>query len=127
VTDRIALRGLMVRGHHGVFDHERRDGQDFVVDITLWFDLAAAAASDDLADTLDYGTLAQRAADIVAGPPRKLIETVAGAIADDVMGDERVHAVEVVVHKPSAPIPLQFTDVAVTARRSRRGGRGGGE
>jgi 7,8-dihydroneopterin aldolase/epimerase/oxygenase len=127
VTDRIALRGLMVRGHHGVFDHERRDGQDFVVDITLWIDLAAAAASDDLADTLDYGTLAQRAADIVAGPPRKLIETVAGAIADDVMGDERVHAVEVVVHKPSAPIPLQFTDVAVTARRSRRGGRGGGE
>jgi 7,8-dihydroneopterin aldolase/epimerase/oxygenase len=127
VTDRIALRGLMVRGHHGVFDHERRDGQDFVVDITLWIDLTAAAASDDLADTLDYGTLAQRAADIVAGPPRKLIETVAGAIADDVMGDERVHAVEVVVHKPSAPIPLQFTDVAVTARRSRRGGRGGGE
>jgi 7,8-dihydroneopterin aldolase/epimerase/oxygenase len=127
VADRISLLGLRVRGFHGVFDHERRDGQDFVVDITLWIDLTAAAASDDLADTLDYGTLAQRAADIVAGPPRKLIETVAGAIADDVMGDERVHAVEVVVHKPSAPIPLQFTDVAVTARRSRRGGRGGGE
>jgi dihydroneopterin aldolase len=108
-----------------VFDHEKRDGQDFVVDITVWIDLATAAASDHLADTLDYGTLAQRAADIVAGPPRKLIETVAGAIADDVMGDERVHAVEVVVHKPSAPIPLTFADVAVTARRSRRGGRGG--
>ncbi|HYZ69814.1 MAG TPA: dihydroneopterin aldolase [Mycobacterium sp.] len=125
MADRIELRGLTVRGHHGVFDHERRDGQDFVVDITVWIDLAAAAASDDLADTLDYGTLAQRAADIVAGPPRKLIETVAGAIADDVMADDRVHAVEVVVHKPSAPIPLQFADVAVTARRSRRGGRGG--
>jgi dihydroneopterin aldolase len=107
-----------------VFDHERRDGQDFIVDITVWIDLATAAASDDLADTLDYGTLAQRAAEIVAGPPRKLIEAVAGAIADDVMTDERVHAVEVVVHKPSAPIPLTFSDVAVTARRSRRGGRG---
>jgi 7,8-dihydroneopterin aldolase/epimerase/oxygenase len=125
VADRIELRGLTVRGHHGVFEHERRDGQDFVVDITVWVDLAAAAASDDLADTLDYGVLAQRAAGIVSGPPRKLIETVAGAIADDVMGDDRVHAVEVVVHKPSAPIPLQFNDVAVAARRSRRNGRGG--
>jgi 7,8-dihydroneopterin aldolase/epimerase/oxygenase len=124
VADRIELRGLTVRGHHGVFEHERRDGQDFVVDITVWIDLAQAASSDDLADTLDYGELAQRAADIVSGPPRKLIEAVAGDIADDVMSDERVHAVEVVVHKPSAPIPLQFNDVAVVARRSRRGGSG---
>ena len=69
VSDRIALRGLRVRGHHGVFEHERRDGQDFVVDVTVWLDLAPAAASDDLADTLNYGELAQRAAAIVAGPP----------------------------------------------------------
>ncbi|MGX9788436.1 dihydroneopterin aldolase [Mycobacterium sp. MMS18-G62] len=119
MADRIELRGLTIRGHHGVFEHERRDGQDFVVDITVWIDLAQAAASDDLADTMDYGELAQRAADIVAGPPRKLIEAVAGDIADDVMTDQRVHAVEVVVHKPSAPIPLTFADVAVVARRSR--------
>ena len=76
---------------------------------------------DDLADTLDYGSLAARAAAIVAGPPRNLIETVSAEIAEDVMTDERVHAVEVVVHKPSAPIPLTFADVAVVARRSRRG------
>jgi dihydroneopterin aldolase len=106
-----------------VFTHERRDGQDFVVDITVWVDLAGAAASDDLADTIDYGALAQRAADVVAGPPRNLIETVAGEIAEGIMTDERVHAVEVVVHKPAAPIPLTFGDVAVVARRSRRGGR----
>ncbi len=124
MADRIVLRGLTVRGNHGVFDHERRDGQDFVVDITVWIDLQAAAASDDLADTLDYGVLAQRAADIIAGPPRQLIETVSAEIADDVMRDERIHAVEVVVHKPAAPIPLAFDDVAVVARRSRRGGRG---
>jgi dihydroneopterin aldolase len=125
MADRIELRGLTVRGHHGVFEHERRDGQDFVVDITVWIDLDRAAASDDLADTVDYGELARRAAAIVAGPPRKLIEAVAGAIADDVMRDDRAHAVEVVVHKPQAPIPLSFTDVSVVARRSRRGGRGG--
>lgn len=124
MTDRIELRGLTVHGHHGVFDHERRDGQEFVIDITVWIDLAAAAASDELTDTVDYGVLAQRAADIVGGPARNLIETVAAEIAEDVMGDGRVHAVEVVVHKPSAPIPLNFADVAVVARRSRRGGRG---
>ena len=125
MADRIELRGLTVRGHHGVFDHERRDGQDFVVDVTVWVDLAAAAASDDLADTVDYGALAHLAADVVAGPPRNLIETVAAEIADAVMHDERLHAVEVVVHKPDAPIPLTFADVAVVARRSRRGGRAG--
>ena len=124
MADRIELRGLTVRGNHGVFDHERRDGQDFVVDVTVWIDLGAAAASDDLADTYDYGVLAQRAAAVVAGPARNLIETVAAEIAEAVMADQRVHAVEVVVHKPAAPIPLAFSDVAVVARRSRRGGRG---
>lgn len=124
MADRIELRGLTIRGRHGVFDHERRDGQDFIVDVTAWLDLAAAAASDDLADTLDYGALAQLAADVVAGPPRNLIETVAAEIADAVMLDERLYAVEVVVHKPDAPIPLTFADVAVVARRSRRGGNG---
>jgi 7,8-dihydroneopterin aldolase/epimerase/oxygenase len=124
MADRIELRGLAIRGRHGVFDHERADGQDFVVDVTVWIDLARAAASDELADTYDYAALAQLAADVVAGPPRNLIETVGAEIADRVMEDERVHAVEVVVHKPQAPIPQQFADVAVVMRRSRRGGRG---
>ncbi|BBX75906.1 dihydroneopterin aldolase [Mycobacterium shinjukuense] len=124
MADRIELRGLTVHGYHGVYDHERVGGQRFVVDITLWIDLADAAASDDLADTFDYVRLAARAAEIVAGPPRNLIETVGAEIADHVMADERVHAVEVVVHKPQAPIRQTFTDVAVVTRRSRRGGRG---
>ena len=119
--DRIELRGLSVRGHHGVFAHERRDGQDFVVDLTVWLDLSAAAASDELADTLDYGALAQRAAAILGGEPAVLIESVAGRIADDVLADRRVRAVEVVLHKPQAPIPLQFTDVAVVLHRSAPG------
>ncbi|MFT4043225.1 MAG: dihydroneopterin aldolase [Gordonia sp. (in: high G+C Gram-positive bacteria)] len=126
MADRIELRGLRVRGHHGVFDFERRDGQDFIIDVTLWLDLRAAAASDDLADTVHYGELAQQVHQIVAGEPRNLIETVGGEIADTIMTDDRIAACEVVVHKPSAPIPLDFADVAVVTRRSRKsmGGQG---
>lgn len=123
MTDRIELRGLKVRGHHGVFAHERRDGQDFFVDVTVWMDLAPAAASDDLADTLHYGELAERTSAIVGGEPCDLIETVAARVAEMVMTDARVQAAEVVLHKPQAPIPLEFADVAVVARRSRRGSR----
>lgn len=121
MTDRIRLTGLRVFGRHGLFDHERRDGQEFVVDVTVWLDLDRAAQTDDLADTVDYGSLATRAAAIVGGQPCDLVETVAGRIVDDVMRDERVHAAEVTVHKPSAPVELAFDDVAITARRSRCG------
>jgi dihydroneopterin aldolase len=120
-SDRITLTGLRVRGHHGVFEHERRDGQDFVVDLSVWLDLTAAAATDDLARTADYGALATLAAEVVSGPPRDLIETVAAEIADRTLAaDPRLTAVEVCLHKPSAPIPLTFADVAVTVRRSRQ-------
>jgi dihydroneopterin aldolase len=123
VSDRIELHGLRVRGHHGVFDHERRDGQDFVVDIVVWMDLAPAAASDDVLDTLHYGELAERVAAIVGGEPYNLIETVAARVADMVMADPRPSAVEVTLHKPEAPIPLDFADVAVVAYRSRKAAR----
>jgi dihydroneopterin aldolase len=120
MADRIALTGLRVRGNHGVFEHEKRDGQEFVVDITLWLDLSSASRTDDLKETYHYGELAEMAAAIIGGEPCDLIETVAGRIADAAMTDTRLHAVEVTVHKPSAPIPLKFDDVSVTIRRSRR-------
>ena len=123
MSDRIALRGLQVWGHHGVYDHERRDGQDFVLDLVLDVDLAKAGASDDLADTVDYGALAEGAAAVVAGPPRRLIEAVAAEVAQRVLDDERVGAVEVTLHKPQAPITVPFDDVAVVVRRSREGER----
>ena len=120
MADRITLTGLKVRGFHGVYEHERRDGQDFVVDATLWLDSRPAAASDDLADTVDYGGLADRLATVVEGEPVKLIETLAARLCELCMADERVIAAEVTVHKPQAPIAREFADVAVTARRSRR-------
>ena len=120
MADRITLSGLRVRGRHGVFPHERRHGQDFLVDATLWLDSRPAAASDDVADTVDYGTLAERIAAVVGGEPVNLIETLAARLAEDCMRDQRVVAAEVTVHKPHAPITREFADVAATARRSRR-------
>ena len=117
MADRITLTGLRVFGRHGVLDHERAEGQEFVVDIVAWLDLLSAARSDDLTRTVHYGEIAELAAGIVGGEPRDLIESVAGMIADEVLATWPLHAVEVTVHKPSAPIPLSFDDVAVTVRR----------
>jgi dihydroneopterin aldolase len=119
VSDRISLSGLRVRGHHGVFDFERRDGQDFVVDVVLELGLAKAAASDDVADTVHYGELAGRLAETIAGEPVNLIETLAERLAAVCLADARVAAATVTVHKPQAPIPHEFADVAVTVRRAR--------
>lgn len=119
MTDSIKLTGLRVRGHHGVFDFERRDGQEFVVDVTLELDTRRAAASDDLRDTIDYGALAQGLASVVEGDAVNLLETLAARLADVCLGDERVNAATVTVHKPQAPIPLTFADVTVSIRRER--------
>jgi len=117
--DRITLRGLRARGHHGVFEHERRDGQEFVIDAVLWTDTTAAAEADDLAGTADYGALAGRLVAVVTGEPVDLIETLASRLAAACLADPAVHQAEVTVHKPQAPIPFPFDDVAVTIRRGR--------
>ncbi len=117
MRDRIALRGLRVRGFHGVLPAEREQGQDFLIDAVLSVDVREAAASDDLEDTVDYGGLALALAEVVAGEPVDLIETLAERLAAVCLADPRVGTAEVTVHKPSAPIPLAFDDVAVTVTR----------
>ncbi|GLZ80570.1 7,8-dihydroneopterin aldolase [Actinorhabdospora filicis] len=119
MTDRIHLTGLTVRGTHGVYDFERREGQDFVVDVVLELDTRPAASSDDVADTVHYGELAGKLAAIVGGEPVNLLETLAQRLADACLADARVAAAEVTVHKPQAPIELTFGDVAVSIRRER--------
>jgi dihydroneopterin aldolase len=115
----IAIVGLRGRGRHGVYAHERVEGQEFVVDVTLEVDLDPAAASDDVADTVDYGVLAGRLMAIVTGEPVNLIETLAARLADACLADARVAAATVTVHKPQAPVPHAFADIAVTLRRER--------
>ena len=127
MADRIELKALECFGYHGVFDEEKREGQPFIVDVTCWLDFAGAAAGDDLEQTVNYAELADVAADIVEGPSRDLIETVATEIAESVIQRfDLLHAVEVTIHKPQAPIPRTFGDVAVVARRSRKNMRGRG-
>ncbi|MCI4010140.1 2-amino-4-hydroxy-6-hydroxymethyldihydropteridine diphosphokinase [Brevibacterium sp. ZH18] len=115
--DRIELRGLTVRGNHGVFDFEKREGQDFVIDVVLHTSVARAAASDAIADTIHYGELAEAVAHIVEDNTFDLIETLAEHIADHCL--TVADLAEVVVHKPGAPIQRSFNDVSVGVVRSR--------
>jgi dihydroneopterin aldolase len=117
--DRIALVGLQGRGRHGVLEVERANGQLFGVDVVLGLDTRPAAASDDLSDTVDYGVLAGDVLAVVEGEPVDLIETLAQRIADVCLVDGRVEWTEVTVHKPAAPVPATFADVALTIHRSR--------
>ncbi|MDM7855359.1 2-amino-4-hydroxy-6-hydroxymethyldihydropteridine diphosphokinase [Cellulomonas alba] len=117
--DRIRLTGVSATGYHGVFEHERREGQTFVADVVAYVDTRRAAARDDLAHTLDYGTLAQQVVAVLAGDPADLIETVAERIAATVLSHAVVQGVDVTVHKPQAPITVPFVDVTVEIHRDR--------
>ena len=120
MADHIALRGLRVRGHHGVLESERRDGQDFVVDVVLTVDTRQAGYDDQLESTVDYAALAGSLAEVVAGEPVNLIETLAQRLADVCLAHRLVEGVEVTVHKPEAPVGRTFDDVSVTIVRRRR-------
>jgi dihydroneopterin aldolase len=117
--DRLSLRGLRARAFHGVLEHERLDGQDFVVDVELGLDTRPAAARDDLSATVHYGELAERLHAALVSDPVDLIETLAQRLADVCLAEEPVSWVEVTVHKPEAPIPVAFDDVSLTIHRSR--------
>jgi dihydroneopterin aldolase len=118
-VDRLRLVGLRAMGHHGVLDFERREGQQFVVDVELGLDSEPAARSDALSDTVDYGALAKRLHAAVESDPVDLIETLAARLADICLSYPQVQEAEVTVHKPEAPIEVAFDDVTLTIQRSR--------
>jgi dihydroneopterin aldolase len=115
--DRIAVTGITARGFHGVLEHEKREGQTFVVDVALGVDTREAARTDDLARTVDYSAVAADVVAIVSDGSLDLIETLAQRIADACLARDLVEAVEVVVHKPDAPVGVPFDDVTVTIVR----------
>ena len=115
--DEIVLTGVRAHGFHGVYEEERRIGQEFVVDATLFVDTRPAAASDDVSATVHYGEAAEAIVAIVEGDPVDLLETLCERIAQALLAYAPVRAVAVTVHKPQAPIPVPFADVSVTIRR----------
>jgi dihydroneopterin aldolase len=117
--DRITLTGITGHGYHGVFPHERQQGQPFVVDLSCELDLSAAATDDDLGQTIDYGQLAQAVVSDVERDPLNLIEALAERIARTCLGYPAVQRVAVTVHKPQAPMPVPVADVAVSLTRRR--------
>jgi dihydroneopterin aldolase len=117
--DRISLTGISAFGHHGVYDFERQQGQQFVVDVSCTLDLSSAASTDDLAQTIDYGALAQAITADVERDPLNLIEALADRIALTCLRYDAVQCVEVTVHKPQAPMPVDVADVTVTLTRSK--------
>ncbi len=117
MTDELAVLGIECFGHHGVFEFEKREGQIFVVDLTLGVDTTPAAASDDLRDTVDYGSLVASVKAAVETDPVDLIETLAQRIAGVCLLDNRVEWARVTIHKPDAPIDAKFSDVALTITR----------
>jgi 7,8-dihydroneopterin aldolase/epimerase/oxygenase len=119
-SDRLRVTGIEAVGHHGVFDFEKRDGQVFRVDLTLGLDTRPAARSDDLHDTVDYGSLVSAVRQAIETDPVDLIETLADRIAEICLTEEKVSWAEVTVHKPDAPIQATFSDVALTIHRSRQ-------
>jgi dihydroneopterin aldolase len=119
MADRITIRGISGTGHHGVFEHERVNGQPFSVDVTLSLDTSRAGRSDELAQTVDYGVVASDVHALIVGDPVDLIETLAERIADACLRWPAVDDVSVTVHKPRAPIEVPFDDVEVSITRRR--------
>ena len=119
MTDELSVKGIECFAHHGVFDFERREGQTFVVDLVLGLDTRPAAESDDLEETVNYGTLVMDVKAAVERDPVDLIETVVQRIADVCLKDRRVEWARDTLHKPDAPIDATYSDVALTITRTR--------
>lgn len=118
--DTITLKGMHFYGYHGCLPEERMTGQPFHVDAVLFVDAGKACASDDLEHTVDYGQVYRLVRSVVEGKPYHLIERLAAVIADEILAQFAVAAVNITVHKPHAPVGGFIDDVAVTIERKRR-------
>ena len=120
MSDQIFLTGIAGFGYHGLFDHERQNGQDFFVDVTLTVDLTAASKSDEISDTVNYAEITNLGVTHITTEPVNLIEKLAGRIADHILNDHaKVLEAAVTVHKPQAPVDAVLKDIAVQVTRKR--------
>jgi len=118
VSDQIRVTGIKAFGYHGVLPHEATEGQDFIVDLLITLDLRAVSLTDDLQETINYADLAQIAHDNIVGERVQLIERLAGRIAEEISSAySQITSVSVTVHKPHAPVTVDFEDISVTITR----------
>lgn len=120
--DQIIVEGIRVTGYHGVLATERETGQLFIADVVAHVSTRAAAGSDELAYTVNYSDIADRVAEVLAGDPADLLETVAAAVSRVVLEMDGVQCVDVAIHKPQAPLHVEFKDVVLRVRRDLRSG-----
>ena len=122
MSDSVFINGLVLHAFHGVMPHEGKVGQPFILDLVLDIELADAAKSDKLADTVSYDAVVNVVARTFTGKRCRLVEAAAGAVADAVLENfPRVRSLRITVRKPHAPVAAVFTDVGVTLVRTRRG------
>ncbi|MBI3428525.1 MAG: dihydroneopterin aldolase [Actinobacteria bacterium] len=120
MSDSIEIKGIGGFGYHGVFPHERENGQAFLVDLLLHCDFRKASKSDDVQDTIDYGTVCNLVIGAIVGPPVSLIEKLASQIAEILLSNFSIlDSVVVIVHKPQAPVGANVADIAIRIERSR--------
>jgi dihydroneopterin aldolase len=118
MSDQINITGIKAFGYHGVLPHEAIEGQEFIVDLLINLDLQAASRSDELTDTVNYADLAQIVHKNIVGERVQLIERLAGRIADEIKAVyPQILSISVTVHKPHAPVTLDFTDISLTISR----------
>ncbi len=118
-TDKVIIKGIKAFGYHGVFDLEKKSGQDFIVDIEYSYDTSDAIETDDISKAIDYAAISNLVKNIVEGESRNLIEKVADDIANKLMKNFEISWVKVTLHKPHAPVELKFSDIAVVIERNR--------
>ena len=121
MSDLIFITGLSLHAYHGIMPYEGKVGQTFTIDLVLDIDLATAARSDKVADTVSYDKVVDCASQAFVAQKHKLIEAAAGSVADAVLAQfPRILSVKVTIHKPHAPIAATFSDVGVTLVRARK-------
>ncbi|CAB4632587.1 unannotated protein [freshwater metagenome] len=122
MTQKIQIKGLRVYGYHGVQEHERVDGQYFIVDASISIDADRATATDDVANTVSYAEIAHLISENVRNNPVNLLETLSRRLADEILfaASPWAKKVKITVSKPDAPIDLYFDTVAVTAKAKRQ-------
>lgn len=122
MTDQVLVNGLVLHAHHGVGKDEQRIGQNFIIDLVLEMDLAAAAQTDKLVHTASYDTIVEVVSRAFQRKRYRLVEAAGGAVASALLkAFPAVTTVRVTVRKPHAPLAATFDHVGVVLVRCRHG------